>query len=406
MPFGPYDDPGPHLSFRWQPARVTVWAGDIGGFTKLDTIEAQFDNQDGTSGLCAGVEAAASQSEPGVLHVLWSEGGEFGVQTFDQKRGQRINYSRWDFTSKTLDTDLAYIEESGTGFVSSEAWVFTGEMIIRNDHGSPVAIAWRPDTDGVSRFYSGAAEFWDLSSGTVNVLQTADLSLAPTGVEGNDGGFPETVFGNIVNANKTTGSQNIKRSQFVSSPYIDPLLGNTDVYLLCVGYGQESNRSGCKAFLRIPCDGSATFDYLDGTRLTNFSIIPGGSFIDVFSDWQFAADFVSDSRNLWMPANIDAGGAVLHLTRVCERTWELLPAWPDKGDGSGFETGEWGSQATVQPPELLTDDTENDWLVGGGEIAGNDHSGDPTQIAAVRAKICRCCVPCLERVGLHIWETA
>jgi hypothetical protein len=407
-PFGDYDDPGQNMSLRWQPARVTVFAGDIGGFTKLDTIEASFDNANHSTGLCSGIEAAASPAEPGVLHLLWSEGGQFGVQTVAPQVGQRINYSRWDFTSKTLDTDLLYVEEFGSGYVSDADWIWTAEMVLRNDHGSPIAIVWPWVTNLGPQNVSAEAEFWDLSSGSINVLQIADVSLAPTADEGNVGTTPQSVFGFLYNSSLQIGSlgfDNIRRSQYASSFYVDPTLDNTNVYLLCVGYGQGDQQSGCKAFLRIPCDGSATFDYMDGVRLSNYSIIPGDSFLDSFGSTDFIADFVSDTQNVWMPAKDNAGGAVLHLTRICERTWELLAAWPDNGTGSGYETGAWGIEAFTQPPELLTDDSDQDWLVGGGNgPLLTILSSDPTNIAQVRAQICRCFVPCLERIGLHIWE--
>ena len=87
-----FDDPGPDKSFRWQPARVTVWAGDIGGFTRLDAIEALFNNvgesdEYSSHALLSGLEAAASPAEPGVLHLLWAEGGNYGTRTINPTIG-------------------------------------------------------------------------------------------------------------------------------------------------------------------------------------------------------------------------------------------------------------------------------------------------------------------------------
>lgn len=405
-PFGDYDDPGLQQSFRWQPARVTVFAGDIGGFTLIGQIDAKFANDDTTAGLCGGIESCASPTEPGVMHLLWAEGGWFGTQTVtaDQKLGERINYSQWGFTRNLLDTDLRYVEQAGPrsdGWVDADVRVWTGEYVLRNDHGAPIAVVWPPDTDGVNRFASAAAEFWDLSDGTLNVLQTADVSLAPTAAEGNSGDTPESVFAQVESS--TIG---VTRSQFASSLYTDPTLENTDVYLFCVGYGQGDQVPGAQAFLRIPCVGSATFDYMDGTRLSQYSIIPGVQFLNSFGFPYFQADFVSDTKNVWMPTVTAFGGAILHLTRMCERTWEILAAFPTTG--TGFETGTWGVSASTtvaaptSPPTLLTDESDDDWIAGGGTVVTS--SPFPTEVAAIKARICRCCVPCVERTGLHVWQ--
>lgn len=389
-PFGDYDDPGPSDSFRWQPARVTVFAGDIGGFTRLDTIEAKFRNDDDATGLCSGIEAAASPAEPEVMHLLWSEGGQFGVQTVEPKVGQRINYSRWDFTGKILDTDLLYVDEDGTGFVSDANWIWTAEMIVRNDHGSPIAIVWPPDPDTPSVSASTAVEFWDLSSGAIDVLQTLDDDLVPTAAE--------TGLG-VVNQ---AGGVASGRSQFASSLYTDTRRADTDVYLICSRYNDGSEQAA--AFYRIVCDGSATFEFLDGIRTVMYSILPAGVFLDAFGRSLFRADFVSDPDDVWMPSSVDdaaTGGAVLQLDRQCARGWKLLPAFPIIDTGSGYEDGMWA--LGTSPPTLITDDI-GDWIYGGGNgpVLTTD-SSKPTNIAALKAKICRCCEPC-NRTGMHVWH--
>ncbi len=401
VPDAPSDDAGPGSSFRWQPARVSVFAGDIGGFSGLGTVEAAYNNL-GQQGLCSGIDSAASPSEPGVLHVMWAEGGSWDEHA--AQVGQRITYSTWDFTSKLAETDLARAEQSMTdgGYNSADNWVWTGEMIVRNDHGSPAAIVVplqidSSDASGVES-HSGPPQYWDLSSGAAIVVQEMDSSLYPTTAESGLASPVPTV-------GSTVGG---RRDHFASSLYTDPTLTDTDVYLLCLGFSGGT----AKAFYRIPCDGSAAFDYMDGTRLVMYSIIPNGAFETDGTSF-FMSDFVSDPGNVWMPSFEDDGGAMMHLIRTCERTWERLPCFPTVSPG-GYQTGAWDGLpmstrppvlGSTSPPVLVYDDDSGDWIAGGGNgPILTVESSDPSNIAAIRAKICRCCVPCIERIGLHIWE--
>lgn len=406
QPFGPYDDPGWSNSFRWQPARVTVWAGDLGGFTRLDTLEAQFDNfHEGSAdgGLCSGIECAASSAEPGMLHILWAEGGN-AARRPDAMRGQRINYSRWDTAGKTLDVDVRSTLELGSGYVSDDVFVWTAEMILRNDHGSPSAIVWPWTCAGGPQFVSPAAEYWDLSGGTANVVQTLDSSLIPTPAEGGVF-FTDEVAGEPVSANQQ-GFGFATRSQFASSLYTDPLDDNNEVYLLCVKYTPQGGEGLVAAFYRIRADGSATFEFMDGIRLVWYSIIayahlsallPGTSdTVDVWASY-FQHDFVSDPDNVWVPL----GANVMHLDRQCLQQWELLTAFPVDVD-TGYASGKFFGPTS--PPPLVTLD-DGDWLLGGGQgPLQTVLSADPTYVASLKAKICRCCLPCMKHVGLHIWE--
>lgn len=407
MPFGPYDDPGPSNSFRWQPARITVFAGDIGGFTLIDHIDAKFANNQ-TDGLCGGIECAASVAEPGVMHVIWAEAGDFGIQTVEPQRGQRINYSQWDANSKIVDTDLFYASEEGSGQISDENWVWTAEYILRNDHGSPIAFVWPWQTDGGPQ-QLGPAEFWDLSDGTANVLQTMDAALIPTAAE--------TLLGDV-EANGNLASTYSPRIQYASSLYTDTRLANTDVYLICASYADdgttgrptESSEDVSEAFYRIPCDGSSTFDFMDGVREQMYSIIPASSFVGHFGVSFFSSDFVSDPDDVWVPsATLAQSGAVLQLDRQCARGWTLQPAFPFVNEFLGEEDGAFATGDSIitcsgtSTPSLVTD-ADGDWIYGGGygPIIPTG-STRPINIAALKAKICRCCQPC-NRTGMHVWE--
>lgn len=394
---GGYDDPGHSRSLRWQPARATVFAGDIGGFTLLDTIEAKFDNYEGGGGLLSGIEACASPAESGVLHLLWSEGGNFGAKGVDEKRGQRINYSRWDTVAKLVDTDLAYQETSGyhvsgDTLMPADQFVWTAEMIVRNDHGSPIAIVWPWIENDIGVQHLDLAEFWDLSSGTKEILQTLDPRLIPT--PGEIGETPVQATGGA--AGLASGFPP-RRGQFASSLYTDPTLGHQDVYLVCAAYNHAV------AFYRIPCDGSASFDYMDGLRQVGYSIVANHLGDDRFGFGAFIADFVSDPDNVWMPSETFGGGSVNHLYRRCIPAWELVPAFPVPDPTTGYESGAWPGWATTSPPAIVTDDA-GDWLAGAGNGPTQTiQSTDPTDIAALRAKICRCCVPCAPLI-IRTWH--
>ncbi len=405
------DDAGLHSSFRWQPARVTVFGGDLGGFTLLGGDDAQYFNNSGTTstgigiGLCSGIEVAASPAEPGVCHVLWSEAGP--EQQFLPSLGQRISYSRWSPTDFIMQSDLARRGPQTTppnGFTGTGEWAWTAEMILRNDHGAPAAIVlpWQISSEDDTGFIGspGPPQYWDLSSGTAVVVQEMDPSFFPTSDEAGMVSPPSPAGGLL-----TDEASDYHRRQFASSLYTDPTLGNVDVYLIRLGFfdsaggvGGGTTDAAAMAFYRIPADGSATFDFMDGTRLPMYSILPAIPF-----QGEMRADFVSDPGNVWMPAQAGNTAVVLHLPRTCTRTWEQLDAFPDVDAVPAWVHSGSFALAPTSPPSIVTDDTGEDWLAAGGLVppAGLD----PTMIvAALRARICRCCVPCIERIGLHIWE--
>lgn len=388
------DYAGPGQSFRWQPGHIIVFAGDIAGFTRLGEIEATFFNDDTGFGLTSQVEACASPAEPGVVHVLWAEGG--GRDPFQANYGQRINYSRWDSTGEILLVDLLHAEQAkpvSGAFPADANFVWTAEIALRNDHGSPVAFVapWVCD-NGPS--YVGPVEMWDLSGGTLNRIQILDPALIPTPAEAGTTDAPGAVGA------LDPGMLGARRSMFVSSLYTDPRLDNQDVYLLCIPYGEiptiyEGRNS--VAFYRIPCDGSDTFSFLDGIRSVGYSIVADNTGL---VGGMFASDFVSDPDDVWMPAVNDAGGAVLQLDRQCLRGWNLLPAFPAPDPRTGYETGDW--MLGNSPPALLSLD-DGDWIYGAGYGPKRPITDLATDIAALKAKICRCCLPC-NRTGMHVWE--
>ncbi len=439
------DDAGENSSFRWQPARVTVWGGDLGGFTMLGADDAEFLNYSGSAakgiGLCSGLEVAASPAEPGVCHVLWSEAGGEGY--YYDSLGQRISYSRWAPDAPISQTDIgrrdesnpAYLGDPSSGFLGTGEWAWTAEMILRNDHGSPCAIIlpWfitSSDDTSISGGVS-APTYYDLSGGSAVSVQVMDVSLYPTAAEAGFVGAPAASAGLLSGGGNPLTVSNFHRRHFASSLYTDPTYvtvgpggvgtqDSRDVYLLCVGFYDTAGVPGggittgtpAVAFYRIPCDGSIGFDYMDGTRLPMYSLLP----IDASPEESLTqGDFVSDPGNVWIPcapAN-EVGGGVLHLPRTCTRTWEILdafPSTPTSRPARSANEGTWVTAGSVvdaptSPPSIITDDAGNDWLAGGGVVTDLTFDAQaPITVAALQAKICRCCVPCIERIGLHIWE--
>lgn len=379
------DDAGVNNSFRWHPARVTVFAGDIGGFTNIGTVEANYHN-DGDLGLISGIEACASPAEPGILHLLWSEAGMW--QRLDQGYGQRVTYSRWDAAGRLSVSDLVATATvlpltSSSEYPSDIEWCWTAEMILRNDHGSPIAFVWPWLVDGAAQpLYPGPLQVWDLSDGTLNVVQTLDPSMYPTPAEfgGHDDPVPVGALSSVFIPS---------RSQYASSLYADPALGGTPVYLICNRYTSPSSSYAASAFYRVVANASQPIDWLDGLRLAGYSIADG---------FPFAADFVSDPDNVWMPA----GGSVLQLDRQCLRGWRSWFAFPVPDPADGREDGTYA--CPTSPPTLISDDT-GDWLYGAGEgPITRLFAADPTDVAALKAKICRCCAACLGK-GVRLWKT-
>jgi hypothetical protein len=424
---GDQDDAGIENSFRWQPARLDVFGGGLGGFNKIDVIPATFRN-DGPKGVVGHVEACASPAEPGVLHVMWAEGGFWRGLTGTTptvswdgnsgQNGQRINYSRWSPSALLLSNDIAF--EDGSSTIGGHepttfpgVWVFTDEYILRNDHGSCTAFIWSWAFDGTCE-ESGPLHldpnqfaYFDMSSGGASFVQLFSTNLIPMPAEA---GFDPVLPVGSFDAHSSISIFNVSaphRNIYASSLYTDPTLADLDVYLIGVNFSSNgAPPGGLSAFYRIPVDGSDTFTFLDGVRLMQFSIVNVGS-----APLVAASDFVSDPGNIWIPVGGTGGGNVWHLTRTCERTWELLTAFPASPlPGAGIDlAGGWADGIEVEarnsPPSIVTDDSGNDWLAAGGVQPPGQFSGIfPFYAAALRARICRCCVPCIQRIGLHIWE--
>lgn len=422
----PVSDGGDHGIGYWSPPRVVMFAGGAGGFTRIGTMDATFcpgstdgygnansgggrpNFQQGSprNSFSSGLSLAASDAQPGICHLVWSEGGDYGPvgrgsgstpDVWDggpSSRGYRIGYSTWDAAGKLDETDLfdQIVDRTGwyfdydlglgdgaehIGYSWPDTLVATGVHALRNEHGSPVLLlafpqviqnppdvssiadgggpagpdpAGRPWLDNAVVYSEPTLRMYDLSTGSPVLQQQITPDQMPTEAETDFlyslGGLttlpplaPDTMTAGLIGyANSDgfgLGGSAVDRGFGVSALYQDPLLdGGTPVYLVILPWVRAATRtSGPYGIYRVPADGSAAFDFLDGLRQVEYSIVgwfPGPTF--------GGFDFVSDSRNVWCPhaTYLTLDNHTYHgvqLDRICENAWlpyTLIPtAAPD-----------------------------------------------------------------------------
>lgn len=279
-----------------------------------------------------GFSACASPAEPGVCYVTWGEAGYAGNVNPCASPGPmggyykiRLSYltagtnfaTQTDLLSATEDWSVMQIEQGSAPLVSH---AYFSNIRLANDGGSPVAFVSMTggyDTGGglfivtspenfVAKPY---IEMWDLSGASINVLQ-------------NSTGATPVDFDNILIA-----PGNFESTTFVMGPpfnggliqsgpvYDDPLLGGTPVYLVAVYYAPASDLTSFRRMiLRVPVDGSTSFDFMDGNEAAATD--------PILLDAGF--DFVSEPRNVWWPAGAVSGDApaiTLQYDRICSHSW-------------------------------------------------------------------------------------
>lgn len=146
----PCDDFGDACTGTWDPPVVVVFAGDTGGFNLIGRMEAKYcpgahatgtrsdvcfsANQGGVRGsFYSGISMAASDAAPGVCHLVWSEGGQWGpcgLATEDengcneplvwdggpQNLDYRVGYSTWSSGAKIAEYDLWHTHQDRTNW--------------------------------------------------------------------------------------------------------------------------------------------------------------------------------------------------------------------------------------------------------------------------------------------------
>lgn len=418
----PTSDGGDHGFGYWNPPRIVMFAGGVGGFSRIGTVDAKYcpGVTDGTTNAHnasfgnpflaqiaplgswnSPLAIAASSAEPGVCHLVWSEGGDWGPcgrgsgstpDVWDAgppNRSYRVVYSTWDSAGKTgehnlwdatVDRTNWYFEYAtqdqngawnlfkvGYSWPEQEEMMATGQFQLRNEHGSPVLfIAWpqvlknpavdslvsvfpptapdnadRPWLDNAQWFTLPTVEMYDISGGTATLLQQITSDLLPTETESEfyypldpSRGLvapvsPDVLGGGLLGYNSGAGTfeGSQARTFGVSFLYQDPLLNGASVYLLSVPWWRSAvplGRYPMRGFYRVPVDGSAPFDFLDGTRQLEFTIVgTQGNSRPTFGNF----DFYSDAKNIWCPngyfehSTLATSTPGVQYDRICTNTW-------------------------------------------------------------------------------------
>lgn len=296
-------------------------------------------------------------------------------------RDYRVGYSTWNATGKTSEVDLfrTHIDRAswffpydyGDGGIldpgvvnTGYSWPEPGELwatavhAVRNDNGSPVLfIAWpnveknaislsprppdiagRPWLDNALVYCQPTVEMYDISSGAPVLLQSIGSDLLPTAAESAyfydvAAGFttspdapPNALNGGLFGYSGVSldGDGVTDRAFALSLVYDDPLLGNRPVYLLAVPWRTVDDPNNAefalRVFYRVPADGSAPFDFLDGAREVDFSILPDDP--RDFAAPSFGShDFYSDPNNIWAPLASFSTLYGIQYDRVCANRW-------------------------------------------------------------------------------------
>lgn len=423
------------------PPVVVMFAWDGSGFTRIGEIDANYCpsviqhtggydaggaiiggsplTQKGPRGdLWSRIALAASPVDPGVCHAVWSEGGDWGrVADGDPcatgpfggsrfvwdggapSRDYRVNYTTWDPSGKTSDTDLvtSHVDrtswffpndnDSGTIFDTGYTWPapadFAGLLCfdLRNDNaaGTPLLFCTFPQSlnawDGSHQgelgpppapndshgnpwldytlVYGDTLYVYDITGGTMTLQQSIDPSLLPNETEAETAYPPasyappnfttpfasdclycaDDIFGGHSSPRSTFGPQD--KAFGISLVYDDPLDGSIPVYLVHVPWARRftgtpdfvntnSGQFRMRGFYRVPADMSAAFDFLDGTRLYDFTVLKDPldfSFRPLFG----SSDFFSDPGNIWVPVPV-SGQTGRWYDRVCTKGWDSFDA--------------------------------------------------------------------------------
>lgn len=414
----------------WNPPVVVMFSFSGSGFTRIGEIDAKYcpsiigqtDGYENVGGSIIGgirivngaprgalfsrVAIAASENDPGVCHVVWSEGGDWGRvadgtacstgpfggsrATWDAgpgNRSYRVNYTTWSPTGKLTDNDIAgsyqdrtfwfftwswddYPTEFSTGYTwpaedmfgafinfdvrcdnaAGDVLLFVAPTTLINLPYEPSLGQPSPDPGGntwddFSMMFNDTLKVYDITGGTAVLKQTITPDLLPNEAEG-DWAYPLTNPGNrtaippppptasdclyagpLFASSVSAGSKGFG----ISRIYDDPLLGGQPVYLVHVpwarrmpdvynsGYGNYVMR----AFYRVLADMSAPFEFLDGERQPDFTVL--GSAGSGFA----SGDFFSDPDNIWVPSVredgvLGNGADGFWFDRICKNVWEAL----------------------------------------------------------------------------------
>lgn len=287
--------------------------------------------------------------------------------------------------------------------------------------------------------YSDTLRIYDLSSGSPVLVQQVGTDLFPTDAEGRalytvgppfappigaDMVFSPTAIDNGAGQQAVSYLGHV-RSFGISLPYADPTLNGALVYLVHLPVGKRwltesvdgslfpnSGVFDTRIFLRVPCDMSAPFDYLDDVRQVHYSILKEPFDADTRFNF-YGSDFFSDPKNIWIPSPGLAPGSIggfggggykgLWLDRVCENTWIPMmggpPLVPYPGNPIFFPSYYTvGAECTGFHYDDAADSVS---FVVSSQPDANPSPGGPL-FGVITEFFCRGCRDCPCATGIHI----
>ncbi len=511
----PLTDSGIEQMGVWNPPVVAMFVFSGGGFDRIGEIDAlycpsviqQTSGYQNVGGSLLGgvtviqgsprgflwsrVALAASENNPGVCHVVWSEGGDWGRvadgggpcfngsfggsrYVWDAgapTRSYRVNYTTWSPTAKLTDQDLFESHQDRTNWHFTWDWDnppneystgFTwpppdqfgglvnfdlrcdnanGDVLLFAAPSTLINLPYEPQFgepspdhggntwDDFNMIYNDTLQVYDITGGTAVLKQTITPDLLPNESE-TTWSFPVTSGGNAPSTapplrasdcllagpspfgygggagDYALHSVSPQAKGFgMSAIYADPLLGGTPVYLVHVpwarrlpdppgGLGQSGyGNYHMRGFYRVPADMSAPFDFLDGERQLQFTVI--GSYDtdpDVFGD----GDFFSDPDNIWIPSVTDSsifGQPGYWFDRTCKNRWQQLINAETPSDFFGFPG--------VLVGYAMCHGFNWDEVADSISFVSTPSIG-PSAFAVTTLYFCRGCQTCLCGRGVHI----
>lgn len=282
--------------------------------------------------------ACASAAQPGICHVMWSEcgyAGGFNPCDFatlgtesDARYLLRLSYLRLNPANLETQIDLLNVTERWSNASANQqgmpllpnAVAMTNAQL-RNDHGWPVAFIVRCGGYGTL----GSTTSADGNSPTDNLVGEAFVRMwdlrapvenSPVELQNSAAITPPGSEWAILSTRPGSSEDLYIEQQLNAVLYQDPLLSDENVYLVAARYQLDAPTAATVGYeimsviLRVPCDGSATFDYLDGNQAAG---IGAGAHEGVL-------DLVSEPRNVWWPS-LAASEPIWQYDRICAKAW-------------------------------------------------------------------------------------
>lgn len=421
----PVTDGGYVQTANWDPPVVRVYSGGSGGFNYIGSMEAQFcPGRHNSPETCAfpdvsqtaqrgsffsGLSFAASSTQPGICHLVWSEGGDNGTwgescgddcgcpnhKVWDagpDSRDYRVGYSTWTPTAKASEVNLFQshiVRQHGCITLGDPGWYFVyGEGFggvlngytwpqsadlaaasvhqVVNDTGSPILFisflqtaenpfGVAPDSGGlpwVDNYIVGSeptVRMYDISGGTAVPLQHITPDLIPTEAEASAAWTPVALGNPAAFAPDRLNGPRPGPSAtdcFDVTRYIGVSLIYDDPLL-----------GGNPVYLvRVPWARGVDLDFgmtsfyrvpVDGSAPFDFAdgVRQLGFTVNKDQEGFYGDRFFSDPRNIWIPTNGLAG----------EGGWEH--DWVSNVNGLVFDricAGEWQDITQVESPTDVT----------------------------------------------------